>query len=66
MALEVLLAEARAGQLIGLAYVGIYPARAYVIDMAGEAKLAPIFTLGTVAVLGQQIARFIGSVAPAA
>lgn len=63
MALEILLAEARAGQLVGIAYVGIYPARAYVVDMAGEAKKAPIFTLGTVVILEDQIARFINPAA---
>lgn len=54
-ALEILLAEARAGQLIGLAYVGLYPGRAYVADTAGEAQKAPIFTSGLLAILDYQL-----------
>lgn len=63
MALEILLAEARAGQLVGIAYAGIYPARAYVVDMAGEAKRAPIFTRGLLSILENEITRFINPAA---
>lgn len=56
-ALETLLAEARAGNLIGLAYAGLCPARKYIIDVAGEARAAPVFTHGLVALLAHELIR---------
>lgn len=56
-ALESLLIEAKTGRLIGLAYVGLYPARAYAIDVAGEARAAPVFTHGLVALLAHELIR---------
>lgn len=56
-ALEALLTEAKAKKLIGIAYVGIYPAREYVIDVAGEAKRAPVFTHGLVGMLAYELVR---------
>lgn len=56
-ALEILLAAAKAGEIIGVAYVGIKPARSYVLDAAGEARQAPVFTHGLVGLLAHELIR---------
>lgn len=56
-AAEYVLAETRAGRFVGLAYIGICPAREYVIDLAGEAKAQPLFTHSLVALLAYELIR---------
>lgn len=57
LALEVLLAEAKAGRLIGLAYAGLYPAKEYVVDVAGGAKSEPLRAHSLVALLAHELIR---------
>jgi hypothetical protein len=58
-ALESLLARARAGEIIGIAYVAIAPRsmapRRYYADTAGEAKRDPTFALGMLQVISHII-----------
>lgn len=56
-ALEYLLAEARAGKLVGLSCVGLYPGREYVLGIVGEAREAPVFTHGLVGLLAYELIR---------
>ena len=59
-ALEHLLAEARAGRVIGLAYVAMHKTDAYSVDLAGEAQRSLTLTRGMVKLLDDEIARQIG------
>lgn len=54
-ALKELLAHAKAGQIIGLAFVAMYKGRRYITNTAGEAKRNPTFTRGMVAALDDQL-----------
>ena len=56
-ALEFLLQEARSGELIGLAYVGMMKRRSCIMDTAGEAYRNPLFALGMVSMLSTEIAN---------
>lgn len=55
-ALEFLLHEARRGELIGIAYGAIMKRRACLVDTAGEAHRNPLFALGVVCMLSDDIA----------
>lgn len=60
-ALEGLLAEAKKGELIGMAYVAMYRRREYTACATGEARRNPTFTRGMLAalddVLGDMVSR---------
>lgn len=59
-ALEILLADAMDGKLIGLAYVAMYQApQEYVLDVAGETKRSPIFTRGLLPELDYELGKII-------
>lgn len=55
-ALEFLLHEARRGEVIGLAYGAMMKRRACIVDTAGEAYRNPLFALGMVCMLSDDIA----------
>lgn len=55
-ALEFLLHEARRGELIGLAYGAMLKRRSCIVDTAGEAYRNPLFALGVVCMLSDDIA----------
>lgn len=55
-ALEELLADARAGRLTGLAFVGIYSrGRRYIVNTAGQARVDPVTTRGMVGSLDDSL-----------
>jgi len=53
--LEQLLAAARSGELIGIAFAGMLKRRGYIVNTAGEAHRNPTFARGTVAALDDQL-----------
>lgn len=55
-ALEFLLHEAKRGEVIGLAYGAIMKRRACIVDTAGEAYRNPLFALGVVCMLSNDVA----------
>jgi hypothetical protein len=55
-ALEFLLQEARRGELIGIAYGAMMKSRECIVDTAGEAHRNPLFALGVVCMLSDDIA----------
>jgi hypothetical protein len=55
-ALERLLSAARAGQIVGLAYVALHCGPDYSGDVVGRAKAHPLFTRGIVSALGDIVA----------
>lgn len=55
-ALEFLLHEAKRGELIGIAYGAMMKKRACIVDTAGEAYRNPLFALGVVCMLSDDIA----------
>jgi glycerol uptake facilitator-like aquaporin len=55
--LELLLSEAKRGEVIGLAFGAMLRRRAYVVNTAGEAHRNPTFTRGMVAALDDQLSR---------
>ena len=59
--LEHLLAEAKAGHLIGLAWISLHPGHGYNVDVTGEAAHDPEFVLGLTKVLETQLEKLIGS-----
>lgn len=58
-ALSKLLAEARAGQVTGLAFVTIRRGGAYSGDVAGRLRAMPIYTLGLLHALEKTISQLI-------
>lgn len=54
-ALEFLLHEAKRGEVIGLAYGAMMKGRSCIVDTAGEAYRNPLFALGVVCLLGDDI-----------
>lgn len=54
-ALEYLLKEARDGQLIGIAYGAMFRRRHYIVSTAGEGRRNPLFALGVVHVLADEL-----------
>lgn len=56
-ALEFLLREAKSGELIGLAYGAMLKRRACIVDTAGEAYRNPLFALGVVCLLSDDVAQ---------
>ena len=60
-AIEFPLAEARAGHIIGLAWISLHPGDQYRVDVVGEAGRQPVFVRGTLPVLDDELAKIIGS-----
>jgi len=54
-ALEFLLHEAKRGQVIGLAYGAMLRRRSCIVDTAGELHTSPLFALGVVCMLSDEI-----------
>jgi hypothetical protein len=59
--LEYLLDLARRGELIGIAFVGMYKRRRIQTGTTGEASRSPVFTIGAVRVLEQSIIHHLGA-----
>lgn len=59
-ALEELLAQARSGQLIGIAFAGMWRERQYFADAAGECRRNPTFTRGMIQALDDRLSHLIG------
>lgn len=57
--LETLLALAKEGKIIGLAYVALKPANDYQGDLAGKALTHPVLALGLARALEDQITRLL-------
>lgn len=57
--LETLLHEARAGNLIGVAFAAMLKRRGYIVNTAGECHRNPTFSRGMVAALDGQLATRI-------
>lgn len=55
-ALEYLLYEAKRGEVIGIAYGAMMKRRSCIVDTAGEAYRNPLFALGVVCLLSDDIA----------
>jgi hypothetical protein len=58
-ALEHLLEEARAGRVIGIAYVAMHKTYDYTIDIAGETKRCPTLTRGMLHLLDDELATLL-------
>lgn len=58
--LEFLLGEARAGRLMGLAWISLHPGGRYNVDVTGEAGEQPEFVLGLTRVLMVQLEKLLG------
>jgi len=58
-ALEALLAEARAGRLIGVAYVAMYGHGEYAVGFDGETRKTPTFTRGMLHLLDDELSKII-------
>ena len=54
-ALEYLLDEARKGHLIGIAYGAMFRRRHYIVETAGEAHRNPLFALGVIDILEDEL-----------
>lgn len=57
--LELLLGEAQAGRVIGLAYIALHARRDYTVDTAGECTRSPTFTRGCLRALDDQLAALV-------
>ena len=57
--LEHLLREARAGRVIGIAYVAMHKTFAYTVDIAGETKRSPTLTRGMLHLLDDELSAII-------
>ena len=55
--LSTLLAQAKKGEVIGLAFIAILKRRNYVVNTAGEAHRNPTFTRGCVCALDDELGR---------
>lgn len=54
-ALEDLLVEARAGRVVGLAYVAMHKVYEYTVDVTGECKSSPTLTRGMLSTLDDEL-----------
>jgi hypothetical protein len=54
--LEVLLTQARRGEVIGIAFAAMLKRRAYITNTAGEAHRNPTFARGMIATLDDELA----------
>lgn len=57
--LQQLLRQARAGEVIGLAYCAMLKKRAFIVNTAGTAHQSPTFTRGMLAALDDQLGQRI-------
>lgn len=57
--LKLLLARARKGEVIGLAYCAVLKQRAYIVNAAGLAHESPTFARGMVAALDDQLSETV-------
>jgi hypothetical protein len=57
--LKTLLAQAKRGELIGLAYAGMLKRKGYIVNTAGEAYDSPTFSRGMIAALDDQLSQRI-------
>lgn len=57
--LEQLFSDAKAGDVIGIAYAVMYRGRHYIVNTAGELHRNPTFARGAVAVLDDELSRMI-------
>jgi hypothetical protein len=57
--LQLLLARARKGEVIGLAYCAMLKSRAYIVNTAGVAHESPTFARGMVATLDDSLSNKI-------
>jgi hypothetical protein len=55
--LELLLDQAKRGQIIGIAYAAMLKKRAYITNTAGEAHRNPTFSRGMIATLNDQLGQ---------
>lgn len=51
-----LLADARAGQVVGLAYIALHKGHEYEAGVTGTAKTSPLLTIGMMRILEQRLA----------
>lgn len=58
-ALELLLAEAKAGQIIGIAWVAMHKTYEYTVDIAGETRRSPTLTRGMLHLLDDELSAII-------
>lgn len=59
-ALEDLLVQARAGEIIGIAFVVMCSGREYAVGIEGETRKAPTFTRGMLHLLDSELAKLLG------
>lgn len=59
--LELLLRDARNGQVIGVAYICMHKGYQYSVNIAGETRRSPTLTRGILTVLDDQLSKIIGS-----
>ena len=57
--LQALAAQAKSGDVIGIAYAVMYRERSYIVNTAGELHRNPAFARGVVAVLDDELSRMI-------
>lgn len=60
-ALQELLADAKSGKLIGIAFVGMYRSRQYIVNCAGETRRNPTITRGMLAALDDDLAKAVSA-----
>lgn len=58
-ALEQMLAEAKYGKILGMAYAVIYRERTYIVDATDEVRRSATFARGMVACLDDELAKLI-------
>lgn len=58
-ALEELLAEAKAGRVIGLAWVALHAGRTFTMDIAGETKNDITYTRGMLLALDDELSKIL-------
>jgi len=58
-ALEALLKEARAGKVVGLAWIALKPGGSFEVDVVGEAHHAPVLLRGCISVLYDKAGQLI-------
>ncbi len=54
-ALTALLAEARSGAVVGLAYVAVHKEDEFTADVLGTAKTSPVLTIGMLQILERRL-----------
>jgi hypothetical protein len=57
--LEVLLEQARKGEVVGFAFAAMLKRKGYIADTAGQAHQNPTFALGMISILADQVSHRI-------